>query len=95
MQAIKEADGKLLLPTVVLVNDPSAELKSLLPEAIWGEDKWDVEYDVVRSNEFSGRLDKPGVIIADTFNRVVFVSQGYTIGIGERVAQIVEELKSK
>lgn len=95
MQAIKGADGKLLLPTVVLVNDPSAELKSLLPEAIWGEDKWDVEYDFVRSNEFSGRLDKPVVIIADTFNRVVFISQGYTIGIGERVAQIVEELKSK
>lgn len=95
MQAIKGADGKLLLPTVVLINDPSAELKSLLPEAIWGEDKWDIEYDFVKSNELSGRLDKPVVIIADTFNRVVFISQGYTIGIGERVAQIVEELKSK
>jgi len=95
MQAIKGADGKLLLPTVVLINDPSAELKSLLPEAIWGEDKWDIEYDFVKSNELSGRLDKPVVIIADTFNRVVFISQGYTIGIGERVAQIVEELKLK
>ena len=49
----------------------------------------------MKSNELSGRLDKPVVIIADTFNRVVFISQGYTIGIGERVAQIVEELKLK
>ena len=95
IQAIKGGDGKILLPTVVLINEPTVELQALLPGAIWGEDKWDIEYDFVKSNELLGRLDKPVVIIADTFNRVVFVSQGYTIGIGERIAQVVEELRSK
>jgi len=35
----------------------------------------------------------PFVVIADTFNRVVFSSQGYTIGLGERIKNIVGKLK--
>ena len=35
----------------------------------------------------------PIVIIADTFNRIVFASQGYTIGIGDRIKQTVGKLK--
>ena len=31
-------------------------------------------------------------IIADTFNRVVFVSQGYTIGLGEQLMKVVHGL---
>ena len=34
----------------------------------------------------------PVFIIADTFNRVVFVSQGYTIGLGEQLMKTVEGL---
>ena len=34
----------------------------------------------------------PVVFIADTFNRVVFVSQGYTIGLGARLADIARKL---
>ena len=34
----------------------------------------------------------PVVFIADTFNRVVFVSQGYTIGLGARLAEIANKL---
>lgn len=34
----------------------------------------------------------PMFIIADTFNRVVFVTQGYTIGLGEQMMQIVNKL---
>ena len=34
----------------------------------------------------------PLVVIADTFNRVVFSSQGYTIGLGERIQQTVGKL---
>ena len=37
--------------------------------------------------------ESPIFIIADTFNRVVFVSQGYTIGIGHRIAEITKQLK--
>lgn len=34
----------------------------------------------------------PIFIIADTFNRVVFVSQGYTIGLGEQMMKVIHKL---
>ena len=34
----------------------------------------------------------PIFLIADTFNRVVFVSQGYTIGLGEQLMQVIHKL---
>lgn len=37
--------------------------------------------------------DMPIVIIGDTFNRVVFRSQGYTIGLGEQIKQTVGKIK--
>ncbi|MDE7346359.1 MAG: transglutaminase domain-containing protein [Muribaculaceae bacterium] len=33
--------------------------------------------------------DLPLILVADTFNRVVFESQGYTIGIGDRLASLL------
>lgn len=36
---------------------------------------------------------RPVFIIADTFNRVVFSSQGYTIGLGEQLLKAVNKLK--
>lgn len=37
--------------------------------------------------------DRPIFIIADTFNRIVFVSQGYTIGIGDQLVNTIHQLK--
>ena len=34
----------------------------------------------------------PIFFIADTFNRVVFLSQGYTIGLGEQLHKVVHGL---
>ena len=34
----------------------------------------------------------PIFLIADTFNRVVFVSQGYTIGLGEQLIKVIHKL---
>ena len=34
----------------------------------------------------------PIVVIADTFGRIVFVSQGYTIGLGEQMKKIIHKL---
>ena len=39
----------------------------------------------------SGNL--PVFIIADTFNRVVFVSQGYTIGLGEQLMKTIKGIE--
>ncbi len=92
MQAIVGKDGKLPLPVIVLANDPTPELQALLPQAVWGKDTQGVEQAVMTDNELGNRIDKPLVVIADTFNRVVFISQGYTIGIGERIAQVVADI---
>lgn len=34
----------------------------------------------------------PLFVVADTFGRIVFVSQGYTIGIGERMMEVISKL---
>ena len=50
-----------------------------------------IQKDIVKAM----KLDKatlPVFIIADTFNRVVFVSQGYTIGLGEQLIKTIHGL---
>lgn len=51
----------------------------------------------VKADLFGGALTKseemPMVVLADTFNRVVFTSQGYTIGLGERLVKTAAKLK--
>lgn len=37
--------------------------------------------------------DRPIFVIADTFNRIVFVSQGYTIGLGNRLLDILAKIR--
>lgn len=34
----------------------------------------------------------PVFVIADTFNRVVFVSQGYTIGLGDKLLDVIHKI---
>lgn len=34
----------------------------------------------------------PIFVIADTFGRVVFVSQGYTIGLGQQMMHVIHKL---
>jgi len=50
------------------------------------------------SRELSDALDVPVdnlplFIIADTFNRVVFISQGYTIGLGDTILDIFRRIE--
>lgn len=94
MQKLKDEKNQLPLPVIVLTSDKaSQDLQSLLPEAVWGEDSDGIEEKVIAGCELPSRIDKPLVIIADTFNRVVYISQGYTIGIGDRLAQVIEQLE--
>lgn len=41
----------------------------------------------------SNKESLPIFVIADTFGRVVFVSQGYTIGLGEQMMRTIDKLK--
>lgn len=60
---------------------------------IWGIDKEGVIRSAIASEfklQGEGRL--PLLLIGDTFNRVVFFSQGYTIGLGEQLVKAVRGL---
>ena len=37
--------------------------------------------------------EMPAIIIADTFNRVVFASSGYNIGLGTKLLDILRRIK--
>lgn len=93
---IANEDGGLPLPTIVLTADntaPTDELQALLPNAVWGEDKNNIADQVIAGCQLPAMVDMPLVVIADTFNRVVFVSQGYTIGIGDRLQHVIAQVK--
>lgn len=93
---IRDAEGRFPLPMIALSTRneaPSAEIRALLPDVVWGEDRNDLRSEIIRGCELSPQSDLPLVVIADTFNRVVFVSHGYTIGIGERIARVIDQIK--
>ena len=65
-----------------------------LPNTIvYGVDKnHAIQNEMVAAMKLAHANTLPIFLIADTFNRVVFVSQGYTIGLGEQLMQIIHKL---
>ena len=51
-----------------------------------------VRKQIAREMKLMNEKQMPMFIIADTFNRVVFVSQGYTIGLGEQMQCVFKKL---
>ena len=47
---------------------------------------------IASAMELSNQNSLPIFIVADTFGRVVFVSQGYTIGLGEQLMGVIRKL---
>lgn len=85
---------------VLLFNDErdaarfdSSLLPSLPSTAVYGIDtNGKIAAEIIESLRLPGD-DRPIFIIADTFNRIVFVSQGYTIGLGDRLINTIHQLK--
>ena len=65
-----------------------------LPSTItWGTDiNGAIQSELVEALKLKQKSNLPIFIIADTFNRVVFVSQGYTIGLGEQLMKTIHKL---
>jgi hypothetical protein len=65
-----------------------------LPSTItYGVDEEHIITDMlVSSMHLPDARSLPIFVIADTFGRVVFVSQGYTIGLGEQMLQTIHKL---
>ena len=65
-----------------------------LPSTVsYGLDNYhQIQKQIVTNLHLSDQNQLPLFIIADTFNRVVFVSQGYTIGLGEQLMETIKRL---
>ncbi len=59
---------------------------------VYGIDSHGIGAQIVENMKLKHKDSLPVFIIADTFNRVVFVSQGYTIGLGEQLMRTVKGL---
>ena len=69
------------------------EFANLPTNVVWGVDiDGKIKREIVEQmNLSSGSL--PLFVVCDTFNHVVFLRQGYTIGMGEQLLQAIELLK--
>lgn len=69
------------------------EFGNLLKNTIFGIDKdGTVVKEIAKEMKLCNPNQLPIFIIADTFNRVVFLSQGYTIGLGEQLVKVSSKL---
>lgn len=59
---------------------------------VWGTDIDNGIYNELVSNLKIKNPQHPIIVVADTFNRVVFVSQGYSIGLGEQLVKVIKQL---
>lgn len=96
LQVLMDEEGNSPLPILGLTAkgfSSTEELRALLPQATWGQDTQGIEAEIAAGLEYAGKFDMPVVVVADTFNRIVFFSQGYTIGIGDRLKAVIGEVK--
>lgn len=80
----------LLFPDEAQYRKFSSESFPALPSTcLFGIDSDGIQQQMVEAMKLKHRETLPVFIIADTFNRVVFVSQGYTIGLGEQLMKTI------
>ncbi|MDO4771172.1 transglutaminase domain-containing protein [Porphyromonas sp.] len=84
------------IPLIALTrkgSKPSETMQALLPQATWGEDTQDIINMLRTGCQIDENISLPVVAICDTFGRIVHINQGYTIGIGIRVSNIISSIK--
>lgn len=67
----------------------AADFPGLPANIIYGIDTDGVAKQAIEGMKLNPQGGLPVVLIADTFNRVVFASQGYTIGLGEQLLKTI------
>ena len=68
------------------------EYPNLPNNLVFGLDTNNASANELFGSELTKTSERPLLIVADTFNRVVFCSQGYTIGIGSRLLKTLSQL---
>ena len=69
-----------------------AEFDKLPSTVVWGTD---VDGKIQQEIREQMKLSSPSLpifLICDTFNRVVFCQQGYTINLGEQLLKVIRQL---
>lgn len=97
--ALKDEFEATGFPMILLAENPAA-LEKLdkhivegLPSTVtFGSDPEETIADALKEGGKSSG-DQPVIIIADTFNRVVFVSSGYNIGLGQKLLDTLRRIK--
>lgn len=99
---VKEKLDKWGRPMVLLFTSEEAKEKFDAQKSEFGQLPEKVTYGIDKSGEILKEIAKemklhntsqlPVFIIADTFNRVVFLSQGYTIGLGDQIVKVSNKL---
>ena len=70
----------------------AADFPGLPANIIYGIDTDGIAKQAIDGMKLNPQGGLPIVLIADTFNRVVFASQGYTIGLGEQLLKTIHGL---
>lgn len=68
------------------------EFKGLPNTISYGIDISNVAEVIAKSLNLPNSTTLPVFVIADSFGRIVFVSQGYTIGVGEQMLKVIQKL---
>ena len=87
-------------PMVLLFENEAEALKyrqenfgTLPRNIIYGIDKdGSIRHQIAQEMKLQSETQLPLFILADTFNRVMFCSQGYTIGLGEQFTKVINNL---
>lgn len=75
-----------------LANFKPTEFPALPNTITWGVDQGNTIQQMISENMKLSHDNLPIFIIGDTFNRIVFISQGYTIGLGEQLMKTIHKL---
>ena len=70
-----------------------SEFQNLPNTIVWGIDVDGKIWKEIKQEMKLQHENRPVFLIADTFNRVIFMSQGYTIGLGEQLMSIIKKLQ--
>lgn len=70
-----------------------SEFQNMPNTVVWGTDVDGKIFAEIKEQMKLKHNNRPVFLIADTFNRVVFMSQGYTIGLGEQLMSVIKKLK--
>lgn len=65
---------------------------SLPSNLTWGIDSKNIAKDIISSLDIPKSNNMPIFLIADSFGRVVYISYGYKIGIGEHLIRVINKL---